>query len=319
MLNFAQGSLNPTLTNYAKAIRQDMKKNRLADFIAPLVTVPTGTGNYKKFSDLNAFTVPANAALPPSGEPIIVDFGIFSAAYNCIAQGLEARVTKQELDYIRLSGNDPLMIQQTKINEVIDQALLVHENDVYNAIATGAPASSTLVAGLGNWSSASVDPTAEIDQLIQAMTQNMGDMPNRIVLDIASYQKWRNNPNTIKRHAYGTTMEGVTSATLIGYTINPQLQIRVGTVVKSSAKVNAGESRKNAFMGAGKLYMFFGNDAPTTADKSAFKTFVTTSSNIEGVISYTSANTLYEGHIVYWSRDIQSPNATYGSVALTIT
>ena len=45
-----------TLTNYARGIAQDLRST-LADFIAPEVIVPAATGQYKDFSDKNAFQV----------------------------------------------------------------------------------------------------------------------------------------------------------------------------------------------------------------------------------------------------------------------
>lgn len=311
MLNFAQGSLNPTLTNYAKQLRQD-RMSKLADFIAPPVVVPTSSFQYKLYSDLNAFQAIDDTSLPPNGEPKQIDFGVYGTTGNCAAQALEARLTKPELDAIRLGAADPLQIQQSKIATVLDTAMLSHEAYVYGKLA------ALTSSGSIQFSDPSVDPTTEVDRFIVTLAGQMGRLPNRAVCDLTSFQLWRDNPNTIKRHAYGVSQEGVTAGTLVGYTINPQLQLKVGVLSKNLAKPNAGEKRKNQFLGAGRLYLFFANDAPDTADASAFKTFMTGSSNIEGVISYTAANTLYEGHIVYWSR-LTVQTSPYSIIALDIT
>ena len=49
----AEASVNPTLTNYASGVLNDLQ-SATADFLAPQVQVPATIGQYKAYDDKNA-------------------------------------------------------------------------------------------------------------------------------------------------------------------------------------------------------------------------------------------------------------------------
>ena len=65
-----------TLKSYAYGVAQDVKTT-LADFIAPRVPVGVGSGQFKKFSDKNAFQVETNDVHAHSSHRV------FSARAHC--------------------------------------------------------------------------------------------------------------------------------------------------------------------------------------------------------------------------------------------
>ena len=66
------------------------------------------------------------------------------------------------------------------------------------------------------------------------------------------------------------------------------------------------------------MFLFIRQPDPTVYDPTAFKVFRTAMGGVEAVYSYVAPNQLYEGHIVYWSRDIQATSA-YSVKRITIS
>lgn len=302
-----QGSLNPTLTNYAKGIAQD-RASAVAEFIAPTVPVGASIGQFKRFDDKNAFQV-LDASLPDGADPKRIEFSAADGTFNCRPYALEVRITKPELDAI--GDNDPLDLQQAKIDTLVTSAILTHEDAVLTKVKSGL----TAVSGKGNWSSASVDPIAEIDEQIMAIAVETGILPNSILMGIGAWNVFRNHPKVIARMP-GAALIGVTTAQAAQFLLNPGLEIRVGVLSKDTVKFGAAKSATN--MVGAEVFIFHRSANPTTYDPSFAKTFRVNGSGIEAVYSYDAPNGLYQGHIVYWSVDTQVVSAPCAR-RLTIT
>jgi hypothetical protein len=302
-----QGSLNPTLTNYAKGIAQD-RASAVAEFIAPTVAVGASIGQFKKFDDKNAFQV-IDASLPDGADPKRIEFGVTDGTFNCRPYALEVRITKPELDAI--GDNDPLDLQQAKIDTLISSAILTHEE----AVLAKVKASLAPVSGKGVWSNASNDPVVELDEQIMAIAVETGLMPNAILMGIGAWNVFRNHPKVIARMP-GAALIGVTTAQASAFLLNPGLEIRVGVISKDTAKFGKDKSAVNIV--GNEVFVFHRSANPTTYDPSFAKTFRVNGSGIEAVYSYDAPNGLYQGHIVYWSVDVQVVSAACGR-RLTIT
>lgn len=294
MSNRTQGSLNPTLTNYAKGIAQE-RASAVAEFIAPTVSVGASIGQFKKFDDKNAFQV-LDASLPDGADPKRIEFGVGDGTFNCRPYALEVRITKPELDAI--GDNDPLDIQQAKIDTLISSAVLSHED----AVLTKAKAGLSAVLNKGNWSSGSVDPIQELDEQIMAIAVETGMMPNSILMGIGAWNVFRNHPKVIARMP-GAALIGVTTQQAAAFLLNPGLEIRVGILSKDTVKFGAAKNATN--MVGAEVFVFHRSANPSTYDPSFAKTFRVNGSGIESVYSYDAPNGLYQGHIVYWSVDTQ--------------
>ena len=92
----SSSKFNVTLTNYARGIAQDLRSS-LADFIAPEVIVTAATGQYKDFSDKNAFQI-LDTSRAVGGPARRLEFAATDPTYNCLPQALEIPIDDHERD-----------------------------------------------------------------------------------------------------------------------------------------------------------------------------------------------------------------------------
>lgn len=298
MSNRTQASLNATLTNYARGIAQD-RASAVAEFLAPTVPIGASIGQFKKFDDKNAFQA-IDASLPDGADPKRIEFGVSDGTFNCRPYALEVRITKPELDAI--GENDPLDLQQAKIDALVTSAIIAHEEKVLATVKAGLAA----VSGKGNWSNTSVDPIREIDEQIMSIAVDTGLMPNAILFGIGAWNVFRNHPKVIARMP-GAAIVGVTTSQAAAFLLNPGLEIRVGVLSKDTAKFGRDKDAVNIV--GNEVFIFVRSANPTTYDPSFAKTFRVNGSGIDAVYSYDAPNGLYQGHIVYWSVDTQIVSA----------
>ena len=311
-LNILGGSLNPTLTTYAKGIAQD-KASALASWIAPDVPVVMPTGKFRLFSDKNAFQA-LDTTLPNDGNPTRVEFNAQDGNYNCAPQALEIGISKQELDMLAAAGGDPLGLRQNKIGTLVSSAVVSHEKAVWDYVK----ANTTAVANVGNWSSANVDPITEIDAQIAQMVADTGLMPNAMAISLSAWNIMRNNPKVLARKVYGTSPTGATLELVGSYMLNPAIQIKVGIMGYDTRKANNADARSVSNIIGSECFLFIRQENPTVYDPTAFKVFRTAIGGIEAVYSYIAPNQLYEGNIVAWSRDIQK-TSSYSVKRITVS
>lgn len=251
-----------TLKQYAAGLSQDAQANSLADFIAPRVVTGVANGQYKTFSDKNAFLAP-DAARAVGGKARRISFASGDAYFNCAPYALEVAIDEYER---QAAGDDQELLEQAKTRAVVTQAILAHEKAVFAAV--NAAVSAT--ASVGDWDNDSTDPIAEIDAQIEAIATATGMLPNRMVLGLSAFKALRHNAKVIARMP-GATLIGATTSQIAAMTLNPQMDIRVG--VLSADAYKAGKTASKSNIVGGECYIFCASENPTQYDPSFAKTF----------------------------------------------
>jgi hypothetical protein len=288
-----QATLNQTLTNYAYGLEQDVR-SAIADFIAPVTPVGVSLGQFKSFSDKNAFVV-YDTARAFGGPAMRVAFAASDSTFNCKPQSLEVPIDDQE----RAPDGDDLNLEQARIRSVVVNAAVAHENKVMVA----AKAAVTAEAGKGVWSSANVDPIDELDEQIEALATAMGMMPNRMVLGLGALRILRNNPKVRARFP-GAAIVGVTLEQIAALLLNPAMEIRVGVISKDTTKL--GQTKVAANIVGSEVFLFQASANPTQFDPSFMKTFMVRGGSVTAVRQYRDENVRSDIYAVDWSEDVKA-------------
>ncbi len=295
-----QGSLNPTLTNFAVGVSQDLS-SALAEFIAPTVDAPDVIGQYKEFSEKNAFQL-LDSRRPVGGPATRIQFDVNDPTYNCKPHALEVAVDDSER---RPDAENPFAPDEAKITTLIQAATLSHEAEVLEKMRT-----QPAVSGVGIWSDASVDPIAELDGQIEALITATGRVPNRMVIGATAWTILRNHPKVIARQP-GAAIVGITLAQLAQMLRSPSIEIREGVLSGDANKFGKGKAASN-LLGA-ELTIFYASPFPTLYDPSFMKTIsVGGKGGVTSVWTYRDNSCRSDIHAVDWSSDIKLTSAVCG-------
>ena len=297
----ATASSNPTLTNFAQGLAQDLT-SALAEFLAPTCEVPSTIGRYKKFDDKNAFQV-YNTARALGGRATRIEFETTDPTYNCQPQALEVPVDDAERD--AADADDPVRLDESKIKTLVTSTALSHEVTVVEKTVGGVPAE----AGLGVWSDPNVDPVAELDGIIEKISTETGMMPNRIAMGIGAWRAFRQHPKVIARQP-GATLIGLSTSQASAMLLNPAVEIRVGILSRDTTKFGKAAAKVN-IVGA-RLLVFIASQNPTQYDPSFAKTFMGRRGGITAVRTYREEGARSDIHAVDWSEDVQITGALCG-------
>ncbi len=279
-----------TLTNYAQGFAQNLKGS-LADFIAPRVNVTLATGQYAIYSDKNAFQS-VNTVRALGGKAVRLNFGSTPGQYSCLPNALEIPVD----DHERVEAGDS--IEEAKAATLIGTAYTSREDRVFTALR----ASVTAQSGKGVWSSASVDPIAELDEQILGIAEATGQVPNRIALGIGAWNILRNHAKVIARQP-GAQIIGINASQLSAMLMFPEIEVRIGVMTKDTAKFGVAKSATN-LIGA-EAWVFIGNSSPNQYDASFAKTFGTGRGGVDAVSRYRDDSCSSEILKVDWSEDVR--------------
>lgn len=277
------GYINQGLTDYAFAIFQDFKTIMAdAEFIAPRVVTGASVGNYAKFDEKQAF-LKYTTRRAIGGERTRIKFAGSNATFSCTPLGLEIGLDDQEAN---LAGGKRDMIEKAKVRTLLSDFALSQFSDVWT-IATTSGNYTAGAAGSGTWSNANIDPIKKIDDEILAFYNRTGMMPNRGVIDLASWVKLRNHPEVIKRQP-GSANIGITLAQLSAMLAIPMEFRIVSAVVDSSGFGDATSSK--AAVAANKCAIFYASPGASVYDPSALKVFTPTAESFESVKQYRAEN-----------------------------
>ena len=287
--------INMTLTNYAQGFSQD-NASALADFIAPEVRTGAASGQYKQFSDKNAFQV-YNTARAIGGSRTRIEFLASDEFFKARPQGLAIAIDDEERNQVGDVEGAQLGLEEAKVTALVSTALTSREVSVFNSVKAAKPAN----AGVGVWSDATVDPIAEIDAEIVAIYEATGIMPNRMVIGFGAWAVLRNHAKVKER------LSGIdpvlTLQKLKDILINPEIDIRLGTMTRDINKFGKGKSAQNIV--GGEIFTFIGSDNPTAFDPSFAKTFTTKKGGVDSVKVYRSEDNVSDMVAVDWSEDVK--------------
>jgi len=287
-------TVNQTLTNYARGIAQDLR-SALADFIAPPVPTAVGVGQYKAYDDKNAFQV-LDTARAIGGPGKRLEFAATDPVFNCSPQALEIAI--DDAERAKAGEGDPLGLERAKIDTLMSATTASHEAKVFAAIE----AAKSAEGGVGGWSSADVDPVAEVNAQIIALATAMGMMPNRIAFGIGAWKVFCDHPKVIARQP-GAAIIGLSTQQAAAMLLNPGIEIRVGVLSRDTAKFGAAKSAVN-IVGL-NVYVFYASPNPTRYDASFAKTFLTSGGGVDSVRSYRDDNCRSDIFAIDWSEDIK--------------
>jgi hypothetical protein len=299
-------ALNPTLTNYAQGLSQDLT-SATASFMAPIVEVPAGLGRFKQFDDKNAFQV-YNTERALGGPATRIQFQASDPTFDCRPQALEAGIDDAEYD--AAGDANVVRLEESRVRTLLVSATLAHEDKVVQVAKT-----VTAVASRGVWSNAANDPVAEIDEQIEAIATACGMLPNRIVFGLGAWRVARNHPKVINRMPANAAV-GVALQQFATMLLNPNIEIRVGVLSKDTTKFGAAKNATN-IIGA-EVFIFLGSNAPSEYDPSFMKTFMTRSGGVDAVRTYRDESARSTIHAVDWSEDVKI-TATAAVKRLTIS
>ncbi len=284
---------NPTLTNYAQGLSQDLA-SATANFLAPIVQVPAGLGRYKQLDDKNQSQIySTDRAL--GGNATRIQFSATDPSFDCRPQALEVGIDDAEYD--AAGDGNAGRLDESRVRTLITAATLAHEDKVIQVAKT-----LTAVAGKGVWSNAANDPVAEIDEQIEAIATVCGRLPNRIVFGLGAWRIARNHSKVVNRVSANATV-GVIIQQFAAMLMNPDIEIRVGVLSKDTTKFGAAKNAVN-IIGL-ELFLFIGQDQPSEYDPTFMKTFMTHSGGVVAVRTYRDEQARSTIHAVDWSEDVK--------------
>jgi len=296
----AEASVNPTLTNYASGVLNDLQ-SATADFLAPQVQVPATIGQYKAYDDKNAFQI-HDTSRGVGGPARRIFMDVSEPTYNCLPQALEITIDDSERD---AAGTlNPLDLEQAKVKTLVQSSVLSHERHVITTVNAAVTANGDTVGGgvMGTWSAAGTDPVVQIDYLIEAIAKATGQLPNSILMGMTAWRRFRNNAKVIEKQP-GAALIGLNQGQASAMLINPSTDIRLSTMAYDTTK--EGKTRSQAFVNGDDVYIFVRSASPTIYDPSALKTFAGGRGGVSAVREYRDESSRSDIYAVDWSRDVK--------------
>jgi hypothetical protein len=292
--NIATASFNPTLTNYAQGIAPDLAGG-IADFLAPRVLVPAGSGQYKEYNSKDAMQK-YNTKRALGGPAKRIGFTNEDKSFNCLPNALEIAIDDVERAKAGEVNDAQSILEQSKVKTVVSNANIAREVEVVEVVAA-----LSAVAGRGTWSSADADPIEELMETIEEIGAN-GQMPNRIAFGITAWRILRNHPNVIARMP-GAEVAALNTEKLLEMLGYGDIDVRIASMAADTAK--RGKTKDAGFITGSSVYIFRGDENPTQYDASAVKTFSTTSTGVGGVWEYRDNSCRSDVYALDWSQDIK--------------
>jgi len=287
-------AVNQTLTNFAAGVAQD-RRSALAEFLAPTVRVPATIGQYKEYDEKNAFQI-YSTARALGGPATRIKFEATDPTFNCKPHALEIPIDDSERD--AAGESDPLGLEESKIETLVTDVAIAHEDQTLTIIKAGLSA----VSAVGVWSDAANDPIAEIDDQIEAIATACGMMPNAIALGLGAWAVLRHHPKVVARQP-GAQVIGLSLGQFTSMLLNPGIEARVGVLSKDTTKFGKTASKTN-IVGA-EVFIFLRSDNPTTYDPSFAKTFMGGTGGISAVREYRDESARSDVYAVDFSKDTQ--------------
>lgn len=305
-LYLGQGSPHPYLTSYANSVvGEDIQKLAgLIDIIAPRVPVLGRTFRYTQHSNKVAMQV--QETLRGLGQRAArVAFGTDSTEATLQTHGLDIAIDDQER---RNSEGLILGLEKSKLNTVTKTAT----RSLLQKVVTAASNALGAASG-GNWSSAAVDPVAEIDAAMLAIHTASNLLPSHIIYGLSAWNTFRNNPKFLARFS-GVEVQAINPMMLEqrGMFLNPQTKIVIADQAYDNAALGLSASLTK-FLGA-TAWLIYNNPTPDTEDSSFMKNFYNVNTGILTVGQiYRDAGARSDIIPVDWDSLVVTTNSAAGS------
>lgn len=285
-------SFNPTLTNYAQGMSQELT-SALANFLMPRVTVPSTNGQFKKYNEKIAFaTYDTSRAL--GGSATRIHFDATDPTYNCKPHALEVPIDDEER---AAAGEHEGPLERGKVGALVQNASLSREKRLIDYIKANVAAQ----AGLGDWTNPDIDPVAQIDKLIIDINNATGRTPNRIAWGLTAWAGFRNHPKVVARQP-GAQLIGLTTQQANAMFL-VSLRHEVGTLVYDQKKF--GVTKDNKQIMGDDIFLFYASDSPDQYDPSFAKCFTTGRGSVDSVMQYRDEGAFSDVYRVNWGEDPQ--------------
>jgi hypothetical protein len=289
----AQGiKFDVQLTNFAHGIAPDFT-SALAEIMAPQCIAPAASGNYIAFDDDEAFRyIDTQRAI--GGDMAMIQLPSSAPTFNCNPHALGIGIDAFEKERVGEAGIN--MLRESKVRTLVSRNALSREKRVFDAYAAGVTAES----GPGAWTSAAVDPIAEIDEIIAAVATQTGQSKIDVVIGLGALQQMRKHPKVIARFP-GANMVNVNASAIAGLLIFP---CAVHVAMLPIATEKSGKTAVKGVIGNTEVYALISQKNPSPYDPSAAKTFTTTLGQVTGV-GVVEKPPFSEINFVSWSEHIK--------------
>lgn len=273
------------LLTYSQGILGDwVQKHPIAEWFAPTVPVVTEKFFYKNYGSGNAFlSIDTRRSLGGSSARLA-----YTASDNMgvlLENSLECTIDDIE------RRQNPETESQLEMIKVRDLTLTVLNNDL-KSLFTFIKANVAVTAGPGAWSGAStVDPIAEMDAQIEAITDTTGVVPNRIFMDLKAWIACKNNAQVLNRIRY--VEMGNASISDVQGLLSVPCEIKIGG---GAMYTDATDTLKN------NVFIFYGQDTPGQMDPSFIKTFVRTPDRFTAMREYREDKIRSDVYYLDWQQ-----------------
>lgn len=293
---------NKTLQSFALGAAQDAIFP-VADFLAPMVGVPTSTGRFKKYTEKNRFRIP-DTLRSLGGRATELRFEASDATFNCAPHALDYAV--DNLEQLEADGMENVLREAAIA--VAEIAALAHEKKVIDAAldAVGAGTSKT-------WD-ASADPVADIDEAILAIIKNCSYgslMGVGVLFGATAWNVFKNAEKVRSRFIIGNGASNGVSLAVASENTATQLfignpEVRTSYMVADTAP--EGKAKSMSFLLDNTVLIFARKQSPSRRDPSFMKTFrLMDKWMVPG--SYVRDDNRVEIAKFDWSEDVQVTNS----------
>lgn len=259
--DLAQLSGRPKIKEYAQGRARDAI-GQIAEFLAPSVNVSAFTGKYSKYDETTRFKIPETLR-SLGGDATQLMFAKTDQNYDCAPHALDTPLDNIEID--EADGDNLLM-------EAADESAALGGMANESRIIDKALSTVSATGSIGNWSSSSVDPVDELNNLIVQVYLAAGGYPSievRVLMDPTALRTFFGNAK-VKSYFPG--------AKEIAPNIDNIQRLLVGNNKVQTSWLATDTSAEGvapnmAFKLSSKVLVFACSQNPTRRDPSFMKTF----------------------------------------------
>lgn len=144
-----------------------------------------------------------NIRRAPGGATKRLEIGYSGDKYAVVEDSVEAKVPFEILqDAERVPGINLAQAYMRVTMEIVRKGLEVEQAGIALDASRYGANNKVALSGTSKWSDASSNPTTDMDDYREAVRQQIGIYPNRLLLSAQAYKAARTNPNIVDRFKY---------------------------------------------------------------------------------------------------------------------